>query len=177
MNVLIFDNTVLSHFARAGQLDTLEQLVRGCRCITTSEVAREIVGGIREHPALAQVLDRDWIEIVELDDVTEIVEFARYKGEFGGGPDRNNGESSVLAWAKVHGGTAVIDEDVATRSARRDGIPVHGTLWLVANGVRDGGLKRDAAERIVDELAATDMRLPVDGASFFAWAYREGLLP
>jgi hypothetical protein len=54
---------------------------------------------------------------------------------------------------------------------------VHGTLWLVANAVRDDHLGRPDAERLVDELTATDMALPVDGAGFFAWAYTEGLLP
>ncbi len=33
------------------------------------------------------------------------------------------------------------------------------------------------AESLVDELIATDMRLPVDGKEVFAWAYAEGLLP
>lgn len=71
----------------------------------------------------------------------------------------------------------LVDDAVAARAARRDGVDVHGTLWLVANGVRFGMLDRTDAERIVDDLAATDMRLPVDGRGFFAWAYEEGLLP
>ena len=105
------------------------------------------------------------------------MEFARYKTEFGGGPDRNTGEAADLAWASVHDAIAIIDEIVATRAARRDGIEVHGTLRLLVSGVRFGVLTRSEAESIVDELAATDMRLPVDGAGLFDWAYDEGLLP
>jgi hypothetical protein len=115
--------------------------------------------------------------VVDLIEIEEVIAFARYKAEFGGGPDRNNGESAVLAWASVHDGIAIVDERPATRAARRDGIQVHGTLWLIANGLREGKLTREAAEMMVDDLAATEMKLPVDGAGFFAWAYEEGLLP
>lgn len=174
---LVFDNTPLSHFARAGRLDVLEKLAAPYRCVTPAEVTAEIHDGMTEHPALASVLAAAWIEVVELVEVDEVVAFARYKAELGGGTQKNNGEAAVLAWTLVHGGVAVIDERAATRIALRDGIAVHGTLWLVANGLRSEILDRHTAERIVDELAATDMVLPVDGAGFVTWAYQEGLLP
>ena len=174
---LVFDNTPLSHFARAGRLDVLGKLVAGRRCVTPEEVANEIHAGVSKHPALAKVLATDWLQLVELTETTEVIDFARFKAELGGGINRNNGEAAVLAWALNNGGTAIIDERAGTRMAKREGIDVHGTLWLVANAVRDNYLTRPEAERIVDELAATDMVLPVDGAGYFTWAYAEGLLP
>jgi predicted nucleic acid-binding protein len=176
-SALVFDNTPLSHFARAGRLDVLEKLVAGRRCVTPEEVANEILAGIAEHPALAKVLAADWLQVVELTEIAEVVSFAHFKAELGGGPGRNNGEAAALAWTAHNGGVAIIDERAGTRIAQREGIVVHGTLWLVANAVRDDHLGRPDAERLVDELAATDMALPVDGAGFFAWAYTEGLLP
>jgi len=83
----------------------------------------------------------------------------------------------VLAWASVHGGTAIIDERAGTRAARRDQIEVHGTLWLITNAIRDGKLLHAQAVTIIDQLGATDMALPTDGAGFLAWAHEEGLLP
>ena len=71
---------------------------------------------------------------------------------------------------------AVVDDAVAVRAAKRDGIEAHGTLWLVINGLREDVLTPPEAEAMVDDLGATDMRLPTDGAGFLAWAYREGLL-
>ncbi len=177
MSVLVFDNTVLSHFARAGQLEALQHLAAAHRCVTPAEVMREVVAGLADHPALATAMNLPWVEIVELVEIQEIVAFARYKAELGGGPDRNNGEAAVLAWASVNQGIAIIDERAGTRAARRDGIDVHGTLWLIANGFKEGRPDRVVAERMVDELAATEMKLPVDGAGFFTWAYTEGLLP
>lgn len=132
------------------------------------------MAGIPEHPGLASTVGVDWIDVVELELVSELVAFARYKTEFGGGSERNNGEAAVLAWASVHGGTVIVDDAVAARAARRDGISVHGTLWLVANGVRFGVLGRDDAEHIVDDLAATDMRLPVDGRGFLHGPTKRG---
>ena len=177
MSRLVFDNTALSHFARAGRLGVLEKITHGFERAVPEEVLTEIYRGIPDRPALTPITTVDWLDVVKLTEIPELAAFARYKAEFGGGPDRNVGESAVLAWTSIHGGTAIIDERTATRAAQRDNISVHGTMWLVANGFRDGRLQRQDAERIVDELAATEMSLPVDGAGFFAYAFREGLLP
>jgi len=177
VTVLVFDNTPLSHFVRAGALSVLESLTSGHRCVAPAEVIKELLSGISQHPALAAAVNLPWIEIVELVEIEEIVAFARYKAELGGGVARNNGEAAVLAWASVHGGTTIIDERAGTRAARRDNIAVHGTLWLITNAFRYGKLTKPAAMRMVDQLAATDMALPTDGAGFIAWAHEEGLLP
>lgn len=127
MRVLVLDNTVLSHFARAGQLDALRSLVASFRCVTPAQVSKELVAGIAEHPALARAVHLEWVEVVEVVEVEEVVAFARCKAEFGGGQDRNNGEAAILAWASIHGAVAIVDERPATRAARRDGVEVHGT--------------------------------------------------
>ncbi len=174
---LVFDNTALSHFARANQLGTLGTLCEGFRCVTVQQVITEIFDGIAQHAALGTIPILPWLEIRELVEIDDLVAFARYKGELGGGPTKNNGEAGVLAWASRHGGTALIDEAAATRIGLRDGIDVRGTLWLVTNAYKQKLLTRPEAENIVDQLAATTMRLPTDGAQLFAWAYAEGLLP
>jgi predicted nucleic acid-binding protein len=174
---LVFDNTPLSHFARAGVLPVLESLVAKYQCITLAEVSRELLTGLPQHPALSAALALPWLEVRELTEIEEIVKFAGYKTELGGGIERNNGESAVLAWTAVHGGIALIDERAATRIAKRDGIEVHGTLWLVTNGIRGDVLSKEVAARIIDQLRDTDMSLPVDGAGLLQWAEDQGLLP
>lgn len=174
---LIFDNTPLSHFARAGRLSTLEAIVHPYRCMTPVEVRNEILAGVAALPDLADVLTAEWLEPVELSDVRELSAFARYKTQLGGGSKENTGEAAVLAWARVHGGVAIIDERAGSRMAQQDGIVTYGSLWLVVQGVRQGVMQRPAAEQLVDELRATDMRLPTDGGGLFAWAYEQGLLP
>ena len=109
--------------------------------------------------------------------MAEITAFAGYRTELGGGPDRNVGEATVLAWARTHGAIAIIDDRAATRIAQRDGITARGSLGLVVGGLRSGVLERAEAEHLIDELRATGMYLPVDGPGLIAWAYTEGLLP
>jgi predicted nucleic acid-binding protein len=177
VSALVFDNTPLSHFARARALPVLQGLAAGYRCVVPAEVVRELIAGIQAHPAISATINLPWLEVVELTEINEVVAFARYKAELGGGVDHNNGESAVLAWANIHGATAIIDERAGTRAARRDGIDVHGTMWLIANAFRDKKITRSAAIIMVDQLLATDMALPTDGAGFMAWAHEEGLLP
>jgi predicted nucleic acid-binding protein len=173
---IILDNTPLSHFARAGELPVLESITSGFRRIVPAQVMQEIIRGTPVHPALALVPSLPWIEIVELTE-DDIIAFARYKAELGGGAEHNNGEAAVLAWTSVHGGTAIIDERAGTRAAKRDHIETHGTLWLIANAIKAGKLSEPEAIRMVDQLVATDMTLPVDGTRFLTWAHEEGLLP
>ncbi len=177
MTALVLDNTPISHFARAGQLAVLETLTAGFRRIVPAEVLRELADGVSLHPALAQSLTQPWLEPVELVEIDEVVAFAGYKAELGGGIDRNNGEAAVLAWAKVHGGTTLIDERAATRIAKRDDIDVHGTMWLIVNGFKAGHLSRVAASRMVDQLAATDMALPTDGEGCSPGPTKRGFFP
>lgn len=178
MIALVFDSTALSHFARAGRLAELESVTAVDECIAPAQVLDELAKGVIAYPALGIVSTQTWLHPAELDEFDELVGFARYKGELGGGPERNNGEAAVLARVSVRGGVAIIDEAAARSIADRDGIPAQGSLWLVIRGYKHRVLDRATAEGIVDDLINTDMWLPVvSGSGLFAWAYNEGLLP
>lgn len=176
MTTLVFDCTVLSHFARSGQLDALQELVKPYNCITPGQVILELLAGSVVHPELTTATALSWVDEVELTALNEVVAFARYKADLGGRDDENNGEAAVLAWVATHGGIALIDEEAGRRFAERDNLVAHPTLWLVANACKAGLIARGACEAMVDALHES-MRLPVDGAGFFAWAHREGWLP
>jgi predicted nucleic acid-binding protein len=160
--------TLRSAILRAARLDVLTSLVQSQRCVTTPEVRAELLSGTAEYPEISQALTLPWLGTVELTQVMELAAFARYKSELGGGVTRNMGEAAVLAWAKINGGIVIIDERAGSRMAQREGIEVHGSLWLLASGLGSGLLGRAGAEELVDSLAATGMRLPTDG---------RGLLP
>lgn len=114
MTILVFDSTVLSHFARAGRLADLEIITADDDRVVPAEVLAELTRGVANYPVLGTVDSQAWLKPVELDGLQELGAFARYKGELGGGPERNNGEAAVLAWVTVHGGIAIIDEKAAT---------------------------------------------------------------
>ena len=178
MTSLAFDATALSHFARAGRTDKLQMAAAGDEPILLEEVAAELVRGIPGYPQLGNAAAGGWLKQVKLEELPELAAFARYKGELGGGPERNNGEASVLAWVSVNGGVAIIDEIAARTIGSRERVQVHGSLWLLIRSFKAGALDRATVEAIVDDLIGTGMRLPLStGADLFAWAYEAGILP
>jgi predicted nucleic acid-binding protein len=159
-------------------MDELRMAVGDDEPVLLAEVAAELVRGIPGYPSLGSAATGGWLKQVELEELPELAAFARYKGELGGGPERNNGEAAVLAWVSVNGGIAIIDEVAARAMGEREGLQVHGSLWLLIRGFKTRVLDRATVEAIVDDLIGTGMRLPVgSGAALFAWAYGAGILP
>jgi predicted nucleic acid-binding protein len=175
VTALIFNTSPLSHFALAGRLAMLDRLTAAYRRVVPQAVLDELQAGELAHPPLADVLNADWLEVVAGDGLAELRAFAYYVQVLGAGL-RDIGEASVLAWAEVNGGIAVIDERAGRQAAQARGVVVHGTLWLIANGLNVGELLLPEAERLVDQLRTTGARLPCSGAQFFEWAKTQGLL-
>lgn len=139
-----------------------------------AEVFAELTKAAAEYPALGTISAQGWLGCVELGEIAEIVAFAQYKHEVGGGSDRNVGESAVLAWVAVNGGIAIIDEAAATSIGDRDGLAICGSMWLIIQGYKQGKLDRPTSEEIVDDLIDSGMWLPVaSGAALSAWATRK----
>ena len=168
---LVLDNTILSHFARAGELETLRLLCAEYRVLVPVEVHKELLDGVATYPSLANAVALSWTTAITLEEISEVVAFALYRRVL------DAGEAAVLAFIKANGGLAIVDETAGRHEGTRDGLEVRGTLWLILEGVHKGVLPRAMAEDLIDALRATDMRLPTDGAGFFAWAYSRGLLP
>ncbi|MFF1463139.1 hypothetical protein [Streptomyces sp. NPDC058330] len=63
----------------------------------------------------------EWLEIVHVDDLTEREALVDWMNRVSGAKS-NHGEATVLAWAEVHGATAVVDDADARRIGR--GAPV-----------------------------------------------------
>lgn len=166
----------MSHFARAGLLDVLEQITTSYRRLTTQAVREEIERGVAKHQILRDVLEAPWLEVVHVDGLSELVVVAEYMRRLGSG-ERDMGEATVLAWAEVHGAIALIDERVGTRHGHERSVEVHGTLWLMARAAAAGKLTHPDASGIVQRLSDADASFPCDGKTFIDWARREGLLP
>jgi hypothetical protein len=159
-------------------MDELQMAVAGDKPVLLAEVAAELAQGIPGYPSLGSAAAGGWLKQVQLEELPELAAFARYKGELGGGPKRNNGEAAVLAWVSVNGGIAIIDEVAARAMGDRDHLQVHGSLWLLIRSFKTRVHDRATVEATVDDLIGTGMRLPVDsGAALFAWAYAAGILP
>ena len=131
---LVLDNTVLSHFARANELETLELLCAPYRVLVPVEVHAELLAGVQEYPSLASAITLPWTTAVTLIETAEVVAFAKYHGALGATSTRHRGEAAVLAFVKVNGGVALVDDAAGRGEGARDGVEVRGTLWLLSRG-------------------------------------------
>ncbi len=175
--VFVFDAGPLSYFARAGRMDVLHDVCGDARCVVTDEVARELEQGASAYPALRAALDAEWLKRVRLASLDELGVFAEYARVLGSSRERDRGEAATLAWAELHAATAIVDDRAGVNTGRARGVPVHGTLWLVIQGLRRGRLTEPDATALVAAFLEAGQWLPFEGAEeFIPWARREFLL-
>lgn len=176
MAVLGFDSSVLSPFARAKRLDVLEQLTSGHQRVVTRAVLDELARGVAMYPALRDVRALSWLETVAADSLEQLIAFSDYIRVLGSN-GRNVGEASILAWAQVTGGIAVVDDNPAVNAGKAKGVEIRRSLGLLCDGLHRKSLQIERARVLVDELASLGgARFPCDGAGFEAWAETNGLL-
>ncbi|MFG2017620.1 hypothetical protein [Actinomadura geliboluensis] len=166
--VLVFDTGPLSHFAKEGWLGCLRAVVGRRRAVIPDTVVRELRDGGHQHPHLRAVLAAPWIEQRDL--TTELEEFATFSALLVGSDGRNVGEAGVLAYAKAHGATAIIDDGAARKAAKDHQVPHQGTLGLLCASVREGLLTLDLVSELADHLLEGDYRLPFAPGEFKLWA-------
>ncbi|WP_433263496.1 hypothetical protein ACQPZF_32365 [Actinosynnema sp. CS-041913] len=124
------------------------------------------------------LLPLDWIEVVHVDELDELLATVRWSEAMGVDPARgaNLGEATVCAWAEVHGAMAIIDDQDAREVAARAGLPVHGSLWVITEAVRAGRISPASASSFVDILIKTGARYPCGLGGFVPWARGKGLV-
>lgn len=167
--VLVWDASPLHHALKANHADTLSDICSHYRNVTTSAVLQEL----DYYDLPTQTLT--WLEIVHVDGLDELQALVEWMGRVGGSAS-NQGEATVLAWAAVHGATPVIDDGDARRVALRHGVPLCGSLRLIADAIGLGRLTEYSATRLVDELLDTGARYPCERGGFAAWACKNGLV-
>jgi predicted nucleic acid-binding protein len=171
VTTLVWDASGLHHAARADRLDVLGDVAKAYRNVTTAAVVQEL-----DRYGLASAVEQaGWLEVVHVDGLAELRSLVAWVARLSAGV-HHQGEATVCAWADVHGATAVVDDRDARTAAARGGIAVHGSLWVVAQGVRSGRLGGLAADGFVSALVREGARYPLDGRTFSAWARDRGLL-
>jgi hypothetical protein len=131
----------------------LELLTRGRRRVVTRAVLDEIARGQALHPVLGDVAALDWLAPVPVDSLDELLAFTAHLRILGS-DGRNIGESSILAWAEVHGGIALVDDQAAVNAAKLRHVPTRRSLALLCDGIRTEVLTIAQARSLVDELVA-----------------------
>jgi predicted nucleic acid-binding protein len=168
---LVWDASALHHAARADRLDVFGDLAKAHDNVTTAAVLEELAS----HGLEEQVTRSAWLQVVHVDGLNELHALVDWIGRLSAG-EHHRGEATVCAWADVHGAVAVIDDGDARRTAGKAGLTVHGSLWVLAEGVRAGALSEPAADGLVATLTREGARYPLQGQTFSSWARGCGLL-
>jgi hypothetical protein len=152
--VILLDTTVLSNFARIGRLDLLRAVLSNAA--TTPYVIDELKAG--EVSGYLFDCDWEWLEIVKLSSTEEdhLTRIRRILGE---------GEASCIAVALERGGILFTDDGDARRYALRLGIPVSGTLGVLALLVKKGYLTLSEADDCLMKMIKAGYRSPVKSVS------------
>jgi len=177
-NRWVMDTSTYTHLWRAGHDDLIERLAPGGVVVIPTEVGTEIERGRQVHADIPSVSAVPWAEIAILAD-DELWTEVGVKAQMGGGPYEHLGECAVIACAYHRELVAILDERAAIEQADRLGVTTHDTLWIVIEAYKNIFARdRKSTARVVDDLLATGMYLPVDsGESLLAWAWENGLLP
>ena len=172
------DTSAYTHLCLAGHSEIIRSLAPGGVVVVPADVCAEIEQGRERHQGIPAVSSVNWAELAVLDE-DEVWTQLIVKGQLGGRPREHLGECAVIACAHHRDLVAILDDRAAIEQADRLGVPTHGTMWIVIEAYKtlyDRDRRRTA--RLVDDLLASGMYLPVDsGESLLSWAYEEGLLP
>lgn len=160
---------------RIDRLDALKSIAGNAAGVTTNGVMVEM----DNHGVGDVVRNLGWPEIHPLDELDELTALGRWTQIVGTQGPYNFGEATVLAWAEVHEAIAVIDDREACLVAGQHGQPVHGTLWLFAEAIKEGRETQQSLEGLVDGLVNGGLaRYPFKrGSDFGRWAQENKLLP
>ena len=166
----MFDTGPLRHFAQAGWLGVLEEIVGERRAIAPAAVLAELESTSRRFPEVADAVNAQWVTHYELSSYDEIAALAMF-GELLVSGRKNRGEAEVLALAATLPAEAVIDDSTAFEVGKREGVTCTRTLPLLCDAIHRELLSLDEVSDIAD-----DYRLPFEPGQFVRWATDEGFL-
>lgn len=173
--ILVWDASGLYHSGVAERSDVLGDLASA---LNGGDVDQVTTQAVRQELASKDVSVPGWIsEVVHVDELEELAVLVKWHTLLSS-RNHNRGESTVLAWAETHGAIAIVDDRGARRvAAAAGGVTVHGTLWVVAEAIKAGGLAEISARNFVDTLRRSGARFPFEDGEYLVWARDNGLLP
>jgi predicted nucleic acid-binding protein len=172
--VLIWDTSPLHHAIRAGKIEILGDIAKNSQGGTRRNITTQAVMSELGHYSLP-LEGTEWLEFVHVDDLSEIEALVKWMGLVSG-QNSSHGEATVFAWAEVHRATAVVDDADARRIGRAEGLPVVGSLRVIADSVVDGHTTECVASSMVDAMIDTGARYPFQRGGFIGWAKQQSLL-
>jgi len=158
VKTLVFNSTPLIYLTKAGLSKVLEELK--CEKVTSPEVEREVVDegkrrGVPDAVVLEKLFKDRVFQVVGPKDKEFLSRLSQTKG-------LHLTDAEVLALAKELNGSAVVDDEVARKTAKVYGIAYVGTPYVLVRAVSEGVIKRDRARQAVKEMVSAGWRCNVE---------------
>ena len=158
MKPLVFNATPLIYLTKVGLSKIFEELKD--EKLTSPSVKREVVDeGKRKGVADAIVLDKLFLKcvfkVVEPKDKNFLESLLQTRG-------LHVTDAEVLTIAKEHGGTAIIDDEVARRTAKVYGLSYAGTPYILAKAVSEEIVTEEKAKQAVNEMVYSGWRCSIE---------------
>lgn len=158
MKPLVFNSTPLIYLSKAGLSGIIENLQD--KKLTSPLVKEEVVDkgkqkGFPDAIALEKLFDNGVFEVCKPKDKLFLSRLSRTHG-------LHVADAEVLALAKEHGGLAVVDDEVARKTAKIYKISYVGTPYLLARVVFEGFLSKEQAKEALKDMVFAGWRCSVE---------------
>jgi predicted nucleic acid-binding protein len=158
VKTLVFNATPLIYLTKVGLSRIFEELKDDK--LTSSSVKREVVDeGKRKGVADAIILNKLFLkgvfEVVEPKDKVFLESLLQTRG-------LHVTDAEVLTIAKERGGTAIIDDEVARKTAKIYGISYAGTPYILTKAVSEKIITHEKAKKAINEMVYAGWRCSIE---------------
>ena len=158
MNPLVFNSTPLIYLSKAGLsgiIEILQDEKLTSRLVKIEVVDRGKQKGAPEAAVLEKLFENGVFELCSPKDQLFLARLSMTRG-------LHAADAEVLALAKEHTGLAVIDDEVARKTAKIYKISYVGTPYILARAVSEGFLSKEQAKGAVKDMVSLGWRCNVE---------------
>src|SRR5665647_428057 len=158
MKTLVFNSTPLIYLSKAGLSNIIENLK--AEKLTSPLVKKEVVDkgklkGIPDAIALEKLFDRGVFKLCEPKDKTFLSQLSLTRG-------LHVADAQVLALAKEFDALAIIDDEVARKTAKVYRINYAGTPYILARAVFEEIISKEQAKLAVNDMVSAGWRCSLE---------------
>ena len=158
MKPLVFNSTPLIYLSKAGLSGVIENLQE--EKLTSQLVKSEVVDrgkqkGVPDAIALEKLFENGVFKLCRPKDEQFLLRLSKTRG-------LHAADAEVLTLAKEHPGLAVIDDEVARKTAKVYKISYVGTPYVLARAVSEGFLSKEQAKRVIGDMISLGWRCNVE---------------
>ncbi len=158
MKPLVFNATPLVYMTKVGLSRVFEESEN--EQLTSLHVKREVVDegrrkGVPDAIILEKMFKSNVFKVTETKDRKSLASLLETKG-------LHITDAEVLAIAKERDGIAVIDDEVARKTARIHGVSYAGTPYILVKAVFRGQVTKESAKQAINEMILAGWRCSVE---------------